>query len=147
MCCCFQVTAPEVASLNLAFAVDDVFQSATLNGEPLTDFKVPTDGKLEGKIDAGSALFKLGTNVLVVEVLNTGANAFGFYAEGSAITGTNAVSSRPRAQRESPPARNVAATHGIGWLYGPIGVCNNVPIADHVHLRERHGRASRVLQG
>ena len=114
MCCCFQVTAPEVASLNLAFAVDDLVQSATLNDKALVvGGQEGVAGTLVGKIDAGSRFFTRGTNTLVVKVFNANApvaNPYGFYAEGT-ITGTNAVSSCPRAQRESPPARDVAATH------------------------------------
>ena len=89
-CCCFQVTAPQVASLNLAFAVDNIIQSATLNGFPLLKVENNTTfpftfKTLEGKMDAGSVLFKLGTNVLVVKVLNSAAGPYGFYAEGTAI--------------------------------------------------------------
>ena len=83
-CCCFQVTAPQGASLNLAFAADDQVQSATLNDKALT---VVGQGfqTLAGKVDAGSAFFNLGTNTLVVKVLNRGATPYGFYAEGTAI--------------------------------------------------------------
>ena len=86
-CCCFQVTAPQVASLNLAFAVDDVVPSATLNGAPLPFFLHPIPGftAVNGMMSAGSALFQLGTNVLVVKVLNN-EGPYGFYAEGTAIT-------------------------------------------------------------
>ena len=108
-CCCFQVTAPQVASLNLAFAVDNIIQSATLNGEPLTVAPNPTQFSswtvLEGKMDAGSALFELGTNVLVVKVLNTyyfATNPYGFYAEGTAIT-YNCPPPPPSPPPPSPP--------------------------------------------
>ena len=88
-CCCFQVTAPQVASLNLAFAVDNAVPSATLNGAPLPFFLHPTSPSsftvLGGTMIAGSALFQLGTNVLVVKVLNI-YGPYGFYAEGTAIT-------------------------------------------------------------
>ena len=94
------MTARQVASLNLAFAADDLVQSATLNDKALT---VVGQGfrTLAGKIDADSALFKRGTNTLVVKVLNLNATPYGFYAEGTAITGTNAVSSCPRAHTAS----------------------------------------------
>ena len=84
-CCCFQVTAPQVASLNLAFAVDNVVPSAWLNGAPLPFFLHPIPGwtGLGGRMVAGSALFQLGTNVLVVKVLNT-YGPYGFYAESTA---------------------------------------------------------------
>ena len=99
------MTAPQVASLNLAFAADDLVQSATLNGKALKFEANPTPPTsfqtLAGKADADSSFFKLGTNTLVVKVLNLNATPYGFYAEGTAITGTNAVSSCPRAQRES----------------------------------------------
>ena len=120
MCCCFQVTAPKVASLNLDFAADDFIQSAggaTLNGEPFEPNPNPRPAfqKLEGKIKlpTASAVFISGHNTLVVKVLNN-TGPYGFYAEGTAITGIlNAVSSRPRARSESPPARDVAPTHII----------------------------------
>ena len=109
------MTAPQVASLNLDFAADDQVQSATLNDKALVvGGQEGVAGTLVGKIDAGSRFFTRGTNTLVVKVFNANAvaNPYGFYAEGT-ITGTNAVSSCPRAQRESPPARNVAATHPV----------------------------------
>ena len=98
-CCCFQVTTPQVASLSLAFAADDQVQSATLNDKGL---KVVGQGyqTLAGKVDAESAekkslnagfsadffnFFKLGTNALVVKVLNSDATPHGFYAEGTVI--------------------------------------------------------------
>jgi len=95
----FEVTAPEVASFSLAFAVDNLVESATLNGKDLT-----VAGRLNAgfgnlsllELDPGSALFKLGTNVLVVNVLNAaGLNnerggPYGFYAEGAAKTGPTA---------------------------------------------------------
>eukprot|EP00964_Phaeocystis_antarctica_P005236 scaffold2865_cov69-Phaeocystis_antarctica.AAC.2 len=112
-CFCFQVTAPQVASFGLAFAADNIIESATLNGKPLTVKANPTEyNKLEGKMDAGSALFKLGTNTLVVKVRNSGtsANPYGFYAEGTAITGAGAVSSCPRAQRVPTASPDLRAT-------------------------------------
>ena len=120
-CCGFQVTAPQVASLNLAFAADDQLQGISLNRKTLPVEVNPTPpasyGKLEGriKVDAGSSFFVRGTNTLRVNVLNV-RGAYGFYAKGTAITGTNAVSSCPRALARAarvPPARDVAATHTV----------------------------------
>ena len=94
------MTTPQVASLSLAFAADDQVQSATLNDKGL---KVVGQGyeTLAGKVDAESAekkslnlpgfsadffnFFKLGTNALVVKVLNSDATPHGFYAEGTVI--------------------------------------------------------------
>ena len=123
LCCCFkfQVVAPNFASLNLAFAVASTIQSATLNGESLTVTPNPsrTGGQsstLEGKIEGKVNLFRpvQGTNVLVVKVFNGRfGGPYGFYAEGTAITGAGAVSSCPRAHTANPHLRATLQPHTV----------------------------------
>ena len=125
-CCCgFQVTAPQVASLNLAFAADDQLQGISLNRKTLPVEVNPTPpasyGKLEGriKVDAGSSFFMRGTNTLRVNVLNV-RGAYGFYAKGTAITGAGPPSPPPLppSPPPSPPPRfTTDLTTGIaaGW--------------------------------
>ena len=114
----FQVTAPQIATFDLVYAVDSKLESATLNGQPLAiDAQKGSNALSVLKVRPLNDLFQLGPNVLVVRVLTAGQSdrPMGFYAEGFAITGEKEYTrhmhvASPSRSTATPPLRNWPAS-------------------------------------